>query len=239
MKIQIATSEGVYVSPLRLAQYTHPPLWQIVSGQEDYPTPCPAVVVLKNDPHAFYNKQWQFFVRAINYNLSIQYVTALYGSTKWGFNSGHGFPPCHNYLTGENADGPDPNADKVRAFLLDCLTGYEQGSFLNVCTFNSLEPPPLKDGYSYPQRVEDISIDAYAITPRTHPEMFAVGKDINGRGEVSPFPHGALYDWTGDNDPYTFMPILSNHGYGDVLFPLSKLQPIPDDAPFPGRYRRL
>lgn len=210
-----------------------PPLYMLTVGQE-YTAPCPAVVILKDDPHAYFDMQWQFFVRAKNIGLSIHHVSSLYGTNRAFFNRQTG----HNYLTGENADQKPPNADKVRSCLRNVITGVEEGDFINVLTFDSRYPPPLKPGRSYPKTVDQIDPDAYLYSPQTHPWLFVVANIINTDGDLVPFPNGALYPWTGDNMPYSFLPLISNHGYGPVLYEKSKVRKLSPTEPIPSPYYR-
>jgi hypothetical protein len=256
-----------------------PPLWMhkedaTVFGAVRNCAPCPAVMVLLDDGHAIFNEQWQYFVRAINYAMSMQYVSKIFGSGRAFFN-GTGFTGRHNWLTGEDADQPDPNADKVRTCSRNVLTGTPQYSLvqalrmaltlaesiilrrqtfagfrasfaalvstnvLNVTTFDSRTPPPLKAGRTYPRRVEEIRPDDYLITPASHPWMFAVANIVNKSGEVVPWPNGGYYPWTGDGQPRTWLPLVSNHGYGDVLVPLSRLQAVAPEEAIPSPYKML
>ncbi len=274
-RIQITIQTKPEPSPVP----TRPPLWMHREDREVFGglrtcAPCPAVFVLFDDPHAVFDKQWQFYMRAINYNMSLQHVSALYGSTKAFFNK-TGFPYRRNWLTGENLDQKDPNKDKVRTCSRNILTGAPAYSLaqalkdagalmlrlvrreqsvlgfrqsfaaltalnvLDVDTFDSRQPPPLKPGRMYPARVQDIDIDDYLITPQTHREKFVVANIVNKSGEVVPFDHGALYPWTGDGMPYSFLPLVSNHGYGKVLYPLAKLRKLAPEDPLPSPYRQL
>jgi len=60
---------------------------------------------------------------------------------------------------------------------------------------------------------------------------------VNNAGAVVQFPRGGLYSWNGDHTPYSFLPHISNHSYGDVLYPLANLLPIAATAPIPSPYR--
>lgn len=225
------------------AMPARPSLWMIREDKEIFGSirscaPCPAVIVLKDDPHAIFDRQWQYFYRAINYNIPLRYITPNYENTLAFFNK-TGFPDHHNWITGDDADRPDPRADKVRSCVRNVLTGEVVRDHLKVTTFDSRQLPPLKPGRSYPQTVGAIDIDDYAITPRTHRWMFAVENIVNAAGLVKPFDHGATYSWMADNNYYTFFPVISNHTYGDVLYPLAHLIPIAiaPDEPIPSPYR--
>ena len=79
--------------------------------------------------------------------------------------------------------------------------------------------------------------DDYLYLPEHDREKFLVANIVNNAGEVLQFPRGGLYSWTGDQTPYSFLPHISNHSYGDVLYPLANLLPIAASAPIPSPYR--
>lgn len=219
------------------------PLWMVkedreIFGRIRYCAPCPAVITLKDDPHAIFNKQWQFFYRAINYNIPLNYISQNYGDSLAFFN-GSGFPERRDWVNGgiEDEGKDDPNADKVRTCVRNVVTGVKVGTYLKIETFDSQLLPPLKLGRSYPETVEQINVNDYAIVPRTHRWMFVVENIVNRAGLVKPFDNGANYDWTGTNDYFTFLPLISNHKYGDVLYPLVNLVELPLGSPIPSPYR--
>jgi len=243
-----------------------PPLWMIKEDVDLFGSvrpcaPCPAVVVLKDDPHAAIDEQWQYYLRAINYAMDLEDVYLLL-DYRLAFANGTGFrkdgSPKADYFHRRDLDAKMPSLDKVRTCSRNCITGAESYSLaqairtavadwslsglttnnvLKVTTFDSRMPPPLKPGKSYPGRVEDVHPDDYLYLPQTHPWMFAVANIVNKAGEVVQFPRGGLYAWTGDHTPYSFLPLISNHSYGDVLVPLSTLMPIAPNAPIPSVYR--
>jgi len=97
--------------------------------------PCPAVFVLKDDPHVYLDKQWQFYIRAINYNQELKYVIANFGFTLAYCNgTGFGDPadPRANFLTGQRLDQKLPQFDKVRTNSRSVLTGVEQYSLVQA-----------------------------------------------------------------------------------------------------------
>jgi hypothetical protein len=237
--------------------------------------PCPAVIILKSDPHNFITEQWQYYIRAINYNQPLQYVVANFGYFLAYCNgTGFGNPsdPRANFLTRQRLDQKLPQFDKVRTNTRSVLTGTEQYSLmtalkstqsrlqsilsgkklilreivnslvsknvLKVQTFDITKPPPLKQGRSYPTRVEDVDPTAYLYMPQYNREMFLVANIVKPDGKVVQFDNGGLYDWTGDNTPYTFLPHVSNPNYGDVLAPLEWFTKLTMDAPVPSPYRR-
>ena len=243
-----------------------PPLWmqredRDVFGSVRSCASCPAVFILKDDPHAAMDEQWQYYLRAINHAMDLEDVYLLL-DYRLAFANGTGFrkegSPKADYFHRRDLDQKPPSLDKVRTCSRNIMTGVPQYSLaqaiqtaivnwslkelttpqvLNVTTFDSRTPPPLKPGRSYPSRVEDVNPDDYLYLPQTHPWMFAVANIVNKAGEVVQFPRGGLYAWTGDHTPYSFLPLVSNHAYGDVLVPLSNLMPIAANAPVPSVYR--
>ena len=115
------------------------------------------------------------------------------------------------------------------------LSALVTQNVLIVKMFDGNQDPPLKPGRTYPQTVEDINPDDYLYTPETHPWMFFVANIVNGQGDVVPFPNGAVYPWTGDNRPRTFLPHVVRGG--EVQYELSKLRKLRDDEPIPSPYR--
>lgn len=256
------------------------PLWMVREDRDLFGyirscAPCPGVVVLKNDPHAIMDEQWQYYLDAINYTMDLEDVYLLL-DWRLAFANGSGFrkpdSPKADYFHRRDLASKPPSLDKVRTCVRNVLTGKEQYSLaqtlravtslvgtivkrqtgfraaresfvsltttapnvLNVWTFDSRQPPPLRPGRSYPSRVEDADPDDYLYLPQTDREKFAVANIVANDGHVSQFPRGGLYSWTGDHTPYSFMPHISNHAYGDVLCPLKNLVPV-DSLPSPYR----
>jgi hypothetical protein len=205
--------------------------------------PCPAVWVLKDDPHALMSEQWQYYQRAINMNMTLEdvYLTL---DDHLAFANWTGYPTLDNpgtkadFFFRRNLTGKPPALDKVRTCSRSVLTGTEENGYLIVKTFDSRQNPPLKPGRTYPRRVEDVNPDDYLYLPQFNREMFLVATIVNRRGEVVQFPRGGLYAWTNDNTPYTFLPHVSNHAYGPVRVPLSNLRKLPLGSPVPSPYRR-
>lgn len=232
--------ESIPDSPVQLYQYKE----DIPSGNFDGKLRgcasggCPAVQVLKGDPDIFFDKQWQFFLYAINFGMPKMAIQNLTGNEKALTNAGDS-DQAAMYITGENLSNPPPRLDKLRTFVRNVHTGTEIGDFLKVKTFNGNYPPPLKAGRSYPETLSDINPDDYLIMPKTHRHMFLVCnnvKAVSGGSIVFPFSNGIVYDWTGDNDPYVFFPLVS--WFSDVLTPLSKWIKLPLNSPIPSPYRR-
>jgi hypothetical protein len=229
-----------------------PPLWQHLEdaqiadnswGKGIRPcAPCPAVFTLKDNPNAVFGEQWQYALRAWNYNMLLKDVYLLLDD-HLAFANDSGFVSLDNpggkadYFFRRNVGGKAPNLDKVRTCSRSILTGEAHGGYLKVTTFDSRSNPPLKPGRTYPKRVEDANIDDYLYNPREHPWMFFAATIVNRSGEVVQFPRGGLYPWfEGGTSPVSWMPHISNHGYGDVWYPLSRLRQIGE--PLPSPYRR-
>ena len=276
LRVRLETAQPVTL-PARL------PLWMI---QEDWKifgyirscAPCPAVVILKEDPHAFMDQQWQYYLAAGNYAMDLEDVNllldrALAFANQTGFRKSGS--PKADYFHNKDLQYKPPNLDKVRTCSRNVLTGTPQYSLLqtlkdaatlataivqrkagflaarstfasllttannvlNVWTFDSMKPPPLKPGKVYPVAISKVNPDDYLYMPERDREKFLVANIVNNAGEVVQFPRGGLYPWTGDQTPYSFLPHISNHSYGDVLYPLANLLPIAANAPIPSPYR--
>lgn len=234
----IADKKFVPVSSAR------PLLWRHKDDVELHGVVRQAAITLNGAPQVFVfrdgrvnvTRDWQFFIRAINHNMTIQHVSAIYGHKK-AFANGTGFgnekDPRADYLKGENLTFIDPQFDKVRTCARSVMTGVIRGTELVVTMMDGNKPPPLKPGRSYPQRVADINVEDYLYTPRTHRHLFFAANIIKRKGHTVLFAHGGVYDWTGDSRPYTWLPHVSRFA---VRYSLSKLTPVPDDAPIPSPY---
>jgi hypothetical protein len=90
--------------------------------------PCPAVMVMKDDQHAKMNQQWQYFIRAINYNMTLDNAyllmdSALAFANRTGFRHGR---IKADYFHNKDLDAPLPSLDKVRTTSRSILTGVEE-----------------------------------------------------------------------------------------------------------------
>jgi len=197
-------------------------------------------MIMKNDPHTALGKQWQFYLRGINYNMTIENVSLLI-DFRLAFANRTGLTnpkdPRADYLLEKNLGYASPQLDKVRTTSRSVLTGVEQGDYLKVDVFDSRLLPPLKPGRSYPLRVVDINPDDYLYLPEFNPEKFLIANIVNNAGEVVQFPRGALYPWTGDQTIYSFLPHIANLAYGPILVPLKNLYKVPLGSPKPSPYR--
>jgi hypothetical protein len=225
-------------------------LWQHKDDQElgdaaphrPHPRGDPAVFPLEKSEAARVDltKQWQFFIRAINYNMPPGKVSAIFGDLRAFCNHtglGDAGGPRADFLNGENLSSPPPQLDKVRTCALSVMTGVVEGNELIVEMMNGSQLPPLKPGRVHPERVEDIDIDAYEFTPRTHRHLFFAA-NITSRGgrKISPFPNGEIYDWTHDRRRYTWVPHVKPANI-TVRYPLSKLTRLPPGAAIPTPYK--
>lgn len=278
LRVRLETSQPV-ILPAR------PPLWMVREDREIFGyirscAPCPAVVILKEDPHAFIDQQWQYYLAAINYAMDLEDVYLLLDKSL-AFANQTGFrkpgSPKADYFHNKDLNCKPPNLDKVRTCVRNVVTGTPQYSLmqtlkdavaltetivqrkagflaarstfesllttsanvLNVWTFDSRQPPPLKPGKTYPTDISNVNPDDYLFMPERDREKFLVANIVAKDGHVSQFPRGGLYPWTGDHTPYSFLPLISNHGYGDVLYPLANLLPIAANAPIPSPYRSM
>jgi hypothetical protein len=108
-----------------------PPLWMQLEDREVFGyirscAPCPAVFVLKEDPHALMDEQQQYFVRAINFNMTLENAfllldTGLAYANMTGFR--HDGKPKADYFHRKDLDQKPPALDKVRTNSRCVLTG--------------------------------------------------------------------------------------------------------------------
>lgn len=212
---------------------------------------CPAVFVLMEpNEKVEITEQWQYYLIGINYLMTLQHVSDILDHAL-AFANGTGLTkpgvPRRNYILGVNLDAEDergnpalPKFDKDRTCSRSTMTGVEVGDYLKVTTLNGNLPPPLKAGKSYPRSVAEINPDDYLYHPKnmTQRHLFfaanVVASKSGGRSSVAPFPRGAIYPWTGDNLPYTWLPHVSRK---IIYYPKSKLVKLPLGSPIPSPYR--
>jgi len=218
-------------------QPLRPPLWMVKheAFQGENP-PCPAVVNLLAQP-MWITKDWQFYLRAINYGMTLQKVSAILGHFR-AFANGTGFgdpsDPRRDWLLDEAEGWDDPQFDKVRTCIRSVVTGHPMINYLVLTMLDGTLPPPIKQGRIYPETVAEIDIDDYLYSPRTHRWLFCAANIITADGRVVPFDDdGGVYDWMGDGRPYVFVPHVSRFG---VAVPIFKLMPLAPDAPIPSPY---
>jgi len=205
---------------------------------------CPAVMILKDNPDTIFDKQWQFFLYAINQGMPPNAIIALMGDGKALMNNtGIGDPnsPRANYISGTDLREPEPRLDKLRTFARNIHAGVEMGQDLLVKTFDGNNPPPLKPGKTYPETLAEVNLDDYLITPRTNLEMFLVCNNIKtkpgNQTSIFPFDNGGRYDWTPEpTEMYSFFPLVSKF---QILSPLGNWIKIPPGTTPPSHYRRV
>lgn len=223
--------------------------------------PCPAVFVF-NDTRVDLTQQWQYYIRAINYAMPVEKVAAILGKAK-AFCNGTGFgdpaDPRANFLLNESITSPLPQFDKTRTCARSVVTGtpifslmqafklfrksfaalrksFAEPNMLAVRVLNGNYPPLLKPGRTYPTTISQIDPDDYLYLPETHRHFFFAANIVNTRGEVVPFPNGALYQFTGDGMPYTWLPHVCRF---PVNYPLSRLVALPEGSLPPSPYKTL
>jgi hypothetical protein len=91
--------------------------------------PCPAVFVMKDDPHVKMTQQWQYYLRAINYHMDLEDVylildRALAFANQTGFRNSSS--PKADYFHNKDLSYPLPSLDKVRTTSRSVLTGVEE-----------------------------------------------------------------------------------------------------------------
>jgi len=98
--------------------------------------PCPAVIPLLERSMPL-DKQWQFYLLAINPGMTPGQVAAKL-DYRLAFTNGTGFgdrsDPRANWMTGENIGAALPQFDKVRTCVRAALTGRESFSLVHALT---------------------------------------------------------------------------------------------------------
>ena len=234
------------IQPTTLPAPARPPLWMHQEDQQVFGSlrdcalggGCPAVfTLLEPNLKVPLTRDWQYYIRAINPGMSPARVAAIFGYFRAFCNgTGLGDPddPRANFLQNEDLLAPFPQFDKDRTCSRSVMTGTVDGSFLLAQTFDGNIRPPLKPGRTYPAKLADVDLDDYLYAPRTHPWLFFSANIVGERGQVVPFPNGAVYAWTGDGAPRTFLPHVSRH---QVRYPLSRLRKLTEAEPVPSPYR--
>lgn len=205
---------------------------------------CPAVMLLNDDPDTVFDKQWQFFLYAINPGMALNSISTLMGHQKALMNNtgiGDSENPRANYILGTELDAPPPRLDKLRTFARNIHTGVEMGQDLLVKTFDGNNPPPLKPGKSYPNTLSEVKLDDYLITPQTNLEMFLVCNNIRAKADnqtsIFPFDNGGRYAWTPEpTEMYSFFPLVSRFR---IISPLKNWIKLPLGSLLPSYYRRV
>lgn len=161
-------------------------------------------------------REWQFAIRAWNYNMPVEKVSAIFGFEK-AFTNGTGFgdpdDKRRNYLLSESLTSTeDPQFDKARTCIRATHTGLTGGDYLYLDYMDGTAPPELKPGKRQPRTVDEINIEDYLYTPQSHPWMFFACNNARAGGAVAPFDHGALYPWfMSGQRMVTWMPLVSRY----------------------------
>lgn len=204
---------------------------------------CPAVFPLKAPKNkTWMTKEWQYYLIAINYNMTLENVYLLLDN-HLAFANDTGFidlgnPGKKDFFFNRINYPEYPRLDKDRTCSRNLLSGKEVGDMLEVFTMDGNNPPPMKPGRKHPQAIADIRLEDYLYNPKDHPWMFVVANTIKtkpgGQTSVAPFPRGAMYDWTKDGYNYSFLPLVSRE---KILYPLRYLIRLDMTKPFPSPYR--
>ncbi len=134
IKVTVQTGQGGTIPIDTVQRYMHKEDWQIDNsswGGGIRPcAPCPAVWVMKDDPHVHLNQQWQYYIIAINYNMSLS-NTYLLLDNHLAFANNTGFGTLDNperidYFFNRLNYEKFPQLDKVRTTSRSVVTGVEQ-----------------------------------------------------------------------------------------------------------------
>jgi hypothetical protein len=199
------------------------------------------MVFVFDDFNCTFGQQWQYYLRAINYNASIQMCSRMMDDNV-AFMNGSGTAGKsrrRNWLKVEDMESKDPETDKTRtcgdariqmnpivptAEILAKLK-YREGdkvpTIYRVTFLDGTKPPPLKVGYSYPRSLREISIEAYVYTPATHPAYFTPATTTGSDGKAHSWPNSPTYPWyKSGNTPVAFWPHVA---VGPVYYPPKQL----------------
>lgn len=200
---------------------------------------CPAVMKIHDEPDTFFDRQWQYYLVAINPGMELNNIWGLLGPTKALTNRDEQ-DKVRNYILEENLEAKElARLDKLRTFSRNTHLAYRTvGGMYRLATMNGRKPPPLKPGRSYPQSLTEIDPDAYLYHPKDPAArpLFLVCNSVqvkDGMTSVYPFAHGALYDWFGV-DPVTFFPLVST--FDEIWLDMENWTEV-QSAPYP--YRRV
>src|SRR3990172_9992939 len=218
------------------------PLWQFKQSHRPLESAqtlgsAPDVVVLATGLGRFtVTKEWQLYIRRINYNMQQKNVWGLFGKQKAFCNADA--DPRQNWIEGKDLGATaKPQFDKDRTCGLACHTGVEEFSALQAIknfgtlvkqTFtlkhsfvsfkssfraladNNVLRVTMFDGrYSPPPLSE--------INPRTHPWFYFHATIIYRDGKVAPFPAAAPAPEWGYTRNVVLMPLVAIH---PILYPL-------------------
>ena len=192
-----------------------PPLWMVLeSAFLGDVRNMPGIVTLLARPTAI-TEQWQYYIAAINYKMSLNHISAIFNAWRAYCNgTGHGDPqdPRKNFILRQNLTADDLQFDKARTNIRATHTGKMNGDQLELLVFDGTDPPPLKPGRTYPRRVEDAHFDNYLFNPRDHRYRFFAANNYQVDGDVVPWVNGGLYSWfEAGRSPVTWLPLVANY----------------------------
>lgn len=219
---------------------------------------CPFVMVLRDQPDMFYDRDWQLYLVACNMPMKPNNIADILGPTKALTNS-KGINEAANWIQGQRLNSKTlPRIDKCRTFGLNTHVGmdtyrvtyaiahtiqavlarsfmaareavmdFNSNNALVVLTFDGTKPPPMKPGRPRPTSYKEVNPDDFLILPSPetrHMFLDCTNEKRQGKGyKVGPWAHGAVYDWTGDNRPHTFVPLASKF---EIVTPLKNWRPV-------------
>lgn len=209
---------------------------------------CPGVATLIDQADTIFDKDWQYFLVAINIEMRLNNISNAMGTEAALMNkTGSGNPDRRDWILQENLDASkDCQLDKLRSFCLNTHAGWDDGTYAYLKTMDGNNPPPMKINpdtglpYPRPQTISEIVPEHYLYLPKTHRHLFLDCTNVKWKPETETldygsFGNGTVRDWIGDGRIHTFFPFSSK--YGDVKVPLSKLNKIPLGSPFPSPFR--
>jgi hypothetical protein len=195
---------------------------------------CPAVVPFLDDPpDVELDRNWQYYLIAINHGMTLSSISRLLHYTTAFTNrigTGNKGDPRRNYVLGESLDAPkNPYTDKFRSCNLNTHIGWDDGTWMYPLAMDGELPPPLKPNKKYPRSIQEITPSDYLITPWDNPEMFVVCNNVSWkvgpkRLAYGPFAHGLKRSYRDDNI-YTFFPFVTT--YKNVRTPLHWWKKVP------------
>lgn len=120
--------EIIQPDPVRFVQWYMQQEDKVVLGLIRGCAPCPAVFILKDDPHAKITQQWQYYLRAANYNMTLENVyllldSALAFANRTGYRHGR---IRADYFHNKDLQYKVPQLDKVRTTSRSIMTGVEE-----------------------------------------------------------------------------------------------------------------
>jgi hypothetical protein len=215
--LPISITFGVNTPPISIPSATHRVLRDIEYRTVRASAPNPEVFFFAENVTDI-TRYWQFYLRAVNFNMVLERVSAILLNNRMVTN-GTGFgddEPRQNWILREDLTALKlPQWNKV--YTSGDARIRMEGN--RVLTFDGTRPPPLKPGYAQPERVEDARIEMYLHTPYTTPWLFYDCHNVGRDGSYQPWPNAGLYP--GDPIPRTWMPFVSDT---PIYYPPSRWQ---------------